>query len=693
MKRQFKAALGIAGVVLTTVIIGLAVFLYFGSQLGFYVIGIGAPLVVVVATGLYVQQVLNRGSTSQGDFIQQAARSASEAFRNELTVFNRLRSTYPRWDPNTVRTRAEQLADDFDTAGVDIDLDTTTFTVQSPGSVQEFDHLQEEVEAFATSRDNEFLSFARSEIDRAHDGAATVADSILNDGDTASIRVDDLGEDASLETAEQTLTDARGTATAAYEKAAKRIESAVEDYDADQARVESHLTEAREHIEDHDWRGAHDRLRRAQQTAESEVDEAFSADRETLEQLLSTINSTDIETYADERDLDTFAEARDHLDNIDSALASGELDALGTEVRTAAERVVDTLEDELERHISVIRDAEVPASFYTAPPAVETDYGGRLAETDELAAFRREWLSAADELLEAVEEAEQKASIADSYSMVEQRITDELRSSGRVTGDDLPVRKPHQFLLLYADSHPEVEPGSGTPELVIPGGGETYEVTVNARLASETGKEHDLITTLSGKGVDRRETISTHVSTETVFEDVPYGEYTVTVQTPSEAFSDQERTVELADDDSLNIVLPEVSIRQRVCGGDEEEVRDQLPTVSSRLAEEFEREEYLTPDSSIQVAEEYVPCLLAVWAEDVGHETRIDDGRLLVYDHEQFSSRLETITTHNLTDGDTMTYDEMRRKFLSVPASDDLIAQTLRELDTGVSVDKTEVST
>lgn len=683
MKRQYIAALGIGGIVLMTVLIGLGVFLYFGSQAGVYVIGIGAPLVVVIATGLYVQQVLNRGSTSQSDFVQQAARSAGKAFRDELTVFNRLESTYSRWEPDTVQTQAQQLAADFGDAGVDVDLDAATFTIQSPDRVQEFDRLEEEVDAFAASRDEEFLSFAGSEINRARDGAATVTD---------SAGINDLNENASLEAAERMLSDARETAAMAYREAAERIESALEEYDGDRARVESHLTNAHELIESHDWEGALNALRQAHQTTESEVYEAFSADYETVEQLLSTVESVDVEPYADERDIETFVEARARLNDIDTVLAGDELDALETEVRAAAGRVIATLEDELQRHISVIRDADVPKEFYTVPSAAATDYGERLAETDHLAAFREGWLSVTGELLEAIEKAERKASVADSYAIVEERIIDELRSTGQVTGTDLPVREPEQFMSLYADTHPEVEYDSVTPELLAPDSGESYELTVNARLASANDEEHELVTALSGKGVERQKTTSTDVGTETTFKDVSYGEYTVAARTPSEAFTDQEQTVNLANDESLDLVLSKVSLRDRVCDGDEDEVRNQLSTVSDRLTEEFEREEYLTPESSIRIADEYIPCLLVLWAEETGHEARMDDGQLLVYDDEQFRSRLETITTHNLTDGDTMTYNAMRRKFLSVPASDELIAGTLRELNTGVSIGETGVN-
>ncbi|MFC6784430.1 hypothetical protein ACFQFH_02615 [Halobaculum halobium] len=693
MKRQYKAALGIGGIVLATALVGLVSFLYFGSQIGVYVIGVGAPLAVVASIGLYVRGVLTRDNTSQGDFVQEAARAAAEAFRTELTTYNGLTATHDRWEPGELETRARQIADDFADAGVAVDVSAATISVDSPGRVQEFDKLQADVSAFADDRDESFAEFGRSQIEHARQGARSVNESVLDGtGVPISMTSDNVPAGATPEETERAVSTAREEAAGVFEDAVDRIEATVDEYDGDAARIESHLDTARECIEDADWDGASAAIADAQGDAESEVSAAFTADRESIDKLLSTIDSVDVDRYAADEDLRTVEEARETLAGIDSALASDELDAVGEDVRRAATSVVATLETELETDVEVIREANVPVGFYTAPPAVATDFEARLRETEDLDAFREEWLAAAGELTEAVEAAETKASVADSYDMVEDRIDEGIRTDGRVTGDDLPVRDPTPFLELYAEGESEVEFDPSVPAVVVDGGGESFDVTVTAQLATSTGDEHELVIELSGDGVDERETASTYVATESTFEDVPYGEYTVSGSTPTEEFADQAETIQVADDESVELVLEEVGLRERVCGGNAEDVRSQLPTVAPKLETGFAADEYLTPESDIPVADEYVPCLLVLWAEEEGHEAALDDGRVLVYDHDQFRSRLDTITTHNLSDGDTMTYDEMRRKFLSVPASDDLIRTTLRELDVDVDADETGVS-
>lgn len=693
MKRQYKAALGIGGIVLATALVGLLSFLYFGSQIGVYVIGVGAPLAVVASIGLYVRGVLTRDNTSQGDFVQEAARSAAEAFRDELTAYNRLKAEHDRWDPGELETRARQIADDFGDAGVSVDVAAATISVDSPGRVQEFDKLQADVSAFADDRDESFAAFGRSQIEHARQGARSVNESVLDgDGVPVSTVPDDVPDGAAPEETERVLSKAREEAADVFEDAVDRIESTVDEYDGDAARIESHLETARAAINDADWDAASAAIDDAQGDAESEVSAAFTADRDSIDKLLSTIDSVDVDRYAADDDLRTFDEARETLSDIDSALASDELDAVGEDVRRAATSVVATLETELERNVGVIRDADVPVGFYTAPPAVATDYEARLREADDLDAFREEWLAAAADLTEAVDAAESKASVADSYGMVEDRIADGVRTEGRVTGDDLPVRDATPFLELYAEANDGVEFDQSVPAITAEGGGESYDVTATAQLATSTGEEHDLTIELSGDGVSERETASTFVATEATFDEVPYGEYTVSASTPTESFADAEATLQVSDDESVELVLEEIGLRERVCGDDTDDVRSQLPTVAPKLEEGFAADEYLTPDSDIPVAAEYVPCLLVLWAEEEGHEATLDDGRVLVYDHDQFRSRLDTITTHNLSDGETMTYDEMRRKFLSVPASDDLIRTTLRELDADVAADETGVS-
>ncbi|SHG93015.1 hypothetical protein [Halobaculum gomorrense] len=693
MKRQYKAALGIGGIVLATAIVGLVSFLYFGSQVGVYVIGVGAPLVVVAAIGLYVRGVLARDTTSQGDFVQEAARAAAESFRDELTTYNRLDAEYDRWDPGELETRARQIADDFADAGVTVDVAAATISVDSPGRVQEFDKLQADVSAFADDRDQSFAEFGRSQIERARQGARSVSESVLDgEGAPLSTTPDEIPDCASPAETERVLSTAREEAAGVFEDAVDRIKATVDEYDGDAARIDSHLEAARTAIDDGDWDAASAAIGDAQGDAESEVDAAFTADRESIDKLLSTIDSVDVDRYAEDDDRRTVEEARERLSAIDSALASDELDAVGEDVRRAATNIVATLETALETDVNVIREADVPVGFYTAPPAVATDYEARLREADDLDAFREEWLAAAADLTEAVDDAETKASVADSYEMVEERIADGVRTEGRVTGEDLPVRDAEPFLELYAQGIEGVEFDPAVPAVVADGGGESYDVTVTAQLATSTGEEHDLTVELEGEGVSERETASTFVAAEATFDEIPYGEYTATASTPTEGFADAEATLQVAADESVELVLEEVGLRERVCGDDADDVRSQLSTVAPKLEAGFAADEYLTPESDIPVADEYVPCLLVLWAEEEGHEATLDDGRVLVYDHDQFRSRLDTITTHNLSDGETMTYDDMRRKFLSVPASDDLIRTTLGELDAGVDVGDTGVS-
>ncbi|WP_435129033.1 hypothetical protein [Halobaculum sp. D14] len=687
MKRQYKAALGIGGIVLVTVLVGLGVFLYFGSQLGVYVLGVGVPVVIVASIGLYVRGVVTRSSTSEGEFLQDAARSAADSFRAELTTYNQLRSDYPQWRPDGVQTDAEQLADDFADAGVDVDVDAATFTVRSPDRVQEFDRLSDRVGSFAADRDDAFRSFAEDDVERSRDAAATAAEDFLgDDGTPVDVAARDVPADGGYGDAEAVLQDAREQAATAFGDAVDRIERTVEDYDGDADRVREELDEAERFVDAARYDDALAALRRARQHAEGEVSEQFSADREALENTLSTIDSVGVDGFVSDEHLDTVRRVEDELASMDSALAADDLDRAAADVRSAATAMIRELESDLERHVDTIRDADVPMGFYTAPPAVATDYAAQLDDAESLEEFRSAWLSAASELTDAVEAAETKAAVAESYPTVRERIDEGLRSSGRVGADDLPVRDAEPFLELYADAADDVEFDPNGPAVVAAGGGESYSVELTAQLAASTGEEHDLTLRLDGDGVDREATASTYVAATETFDDVPYGEYTVSASTPTDGFTDATESVRVDADRSVELTLPERSLREQVCGDDAADVEEQLPTVAPELESKFDDDEYLTPETDLPIADDYVPCLLVLWAEQEGHTATLDDGDVLVYDHDQFRSRLETIIDHNLTDGDSMTFDEMRTKFLSVPASDDLVAATIRELDADVTV-------
>ncbi|MFB6126922.1 MAG: hypothetical protein ABEJ79_06485 [Halolamina sp.] len=690
MKRQWRAALGIGGIVLGTAVLGAVVFLYVSSRVGVFVIGGGVPLALVASVAVYARGVTT-STTGESDFVRQAARDAAESFREAVTTTDRLMTEYPRWDDDRVQTRGEQLAHDFADAGVDFDLSAATFTVDSPERVQQFDRLREDVDDYRDVRDESFREFARTEVQRLNDLAADISEEFLDGGGpmvTDATAVPGTGDYVDVEAVISTTED---DVRAVVKSALDRLERSVGEYDASGDASHRNAKKARERADEGDFDGAVSALRESAEAASGEVGGSFEADRKALERLLQTVDSTGVADRVSREYVETVEEVRETVTDLDSPLQATELNDAAATARQACIRMAAELEGDLAAHVDSIRAAEMPMGFYTAPPAVGTEYESTLAATETLTAFRQEWLAAVGDLMEAVETAERKAAVADSYVPVSERIGEELRRDGRAAAADLPVHDPEPFLELYAEQHDEAEYDPSGPAVTAPGGDETYALTVTARTEGSMGAKERLTVAVEGSGYDDERTTETFAAVEETFEDVPYGDVTVTATADPADFGDAEDSVHVDGDQTVELLLPERSLREQVCGAELDAVQSQLSTVGEVLAERFDEEEHLSTDQEFPIVDEYIPCLLVLWAEQEGHTARRDDGRVLVYDDDQFGSRLETIVNHNITDGDSMTFDEMRAKFLSVPASDELLADIVTDIDGSVTVRDGEV--
>jgi len=694
MKRQYRAALGIAGIVLLTTALGAAAFLYFGSTLGVYAVGVGAPLVVVVAIGLYVRGTVARRNTTEGEFTRSMAESVASSFREELSRLNRLSRDYPRWDAAEAKTDAQHLADSFESAGIDVDVDDGSYRLETLDSVHKLEELEGDVESFSATISSSFAKFAREEVDRSRAAADEVQSEFLDEGGDPfeSVTISAPGGDSpDVSEAERTIERSRDVTREVFDRAIDRIERTVGEYGGDRANLQKQFQSIRDHLDVGEWESAIEKLDRARERVERSTAEEFSADRDALVSLLGAIDDAEVDPYLSEQQRDRISSVRSQLEEMESALSTDQLESASADVRRVAIDVVSTLRSDLEAADDTVEGSDVPPEFYTTPDAIYTNYAEELRSADDLGTFTERWETATEELLAALDTAEEKAAVADSYDIVSERIEEALRKQGEVDGDDLPVKEPERFFELYAQDEPRVTFDERRGVLVTGGSGETYDLDVTAELADDSAAAEEVTVELDGENATERETAAIGTSTTVTFDDVPYGSYTVTASVPAEAIVDTETTIELDDDAAERLVLSERSLRDRLCGDHEDAVEDQLPTVAPELEDRFEEDGYLTPDTDLPIADDYLPCLLLLWADDAGYTARMDDGRLLVYDHERFVSRLRTLVTHHLDD-ETLTYDDMRTKFLSVPASDELITTTLTELDLDVTVTDDGVS-
>jgi len=690
MRPAVGNALRLVAVVLFAGGAGAGVLLATGSNVGVGLAGIGVPLVVAVGIAVYVQMTINQNATTPGEFVHDRARSTATTFRDEVTTYNRRRGQHPEWETGRLDTLVDQLVDDFAAAGVVVSPDDGTFDIDDPSNPREFDSLEEAVAEFARQRDAAFEEFVETELRRAEEALDRLAPDVLAASEVESVSPSATPSDP--EDAAATLSEARETARDTVERAAERVSETIQEYDGDPETIRESLERAGSAAADGRIETAVEEIERATSAAEAAVGEAFADRREAVEALVETVDQSVVETYADREHVDAVHEVGERIADVDTAMDRSALADAERRLRRHCREMVEQLQADLDANIETIQRADIPVGFYTVPPAAGRDYTGQLRNADDLSAFRTTWVDAVGALTDSVEEAAEKASVADAYGMVAGEIDETLRTTGRVDGSSLRVASPEQFMELYANTNPEVEYDPTGPTLSAPGGSETYTLTVTARLADNDGSQYEFRLDVDGESDHRTARATDYVATRESFERLPYGEYEVTATVDDGAFPTVSETVRITADREIELAVERQSVADRVCGRDRDAVRNQLPAVAGELERTFDREGHLVPEMEFPVTDEYVPCLLALWAEETAHDTRLDDGRVLVYDHDELVERVEHAVRQSVVDGgETLTFGTIRSRYLSVPVSDGLLETVVRGTGLDVTVVGTEV--
>ncbi|NHN61689.1 MULTISPECIES: hypothetical protein [Halorussus] len=694
MKRETKAALGIGGIVIAAAAVGLVLFLFTSSRLGVGFIALGIPALLVAGVGVYVRSVVSRRGTSESNYTEQQATRAATDLREFHAEFDALRSEYPGWDADDVKSGVERIADDLADQGVDFDAAAGTFSSKRFGGsadVQDLERIRSAVDDLETSLTDSFESFVRSDLRRLRDELDRLADADL--ATVGSWRgqqaVDEADHD--VEALEDVLADHRADATDAVGRAADEVRRLLADVDGqvDEARVEDLLDDAESRAEADDHAGAVDAALDAQAALEGDLSGRFEADRESVENLLEAVQSSVAEEYVSTRHVERVEEVDAAMASLDSALDVSDLRRHRDALREACVAMVEEMEGDLEDDLSALGDADVPADYYEWPSAGDEEYAAQLRRTDDLDEFRLTWTGAVGDLSNALDRLSEKASVARSYDDIESVIDDELRADAEVTAADLPVKEAGAFMDLYARKHAEVSYDPSGPALSAAGDAETHDVTVFAQF-DEGGPKRGVTLEIEGTAHADDEHVRTHLAEEVTFEEVPYGEYAVRADPDPDDYRTPEETVTVDDDVEVELTMAEVGLREQVCAGVEDDIREYLPELADDLSDQYDEEGYLAESMDYPITDDYVPCLLAMWAEREDLSvTRTDADGVVAFDAEQLDQEVEMVLQHNLDDDETMTFDDFRSRFLSAPLPDDVIREAVTDSAVAESVELT----
>lgn len=694
MKGQTRAALGIGALTVLMAAVGAGLFVVAGTQLGVYFVVGGIPVVLLVVAVAYVRGVLS-GEDNTGQYVEQRTKQVGESLRDYWRSLSTIEDAYPRFDAGTLRSRADSLVSDYEGQGGQFDRQSGSFSVgkgASGGELQELERIDAEVSTLAADRDDQLYDFVRDELDALHADMQALADADIasEPPEQPEPPTPDQGTPSGIaywEAVGEELEDYRMEADAAVDEAIARVRdiqrNATDAYD--EAAVDRHLEDAEADRRDGEYGHAVDAVLEAQATLESELSGSFTQDREDLDAFVDTVLDSGAEQYVDADLFDEVRTVEQELDALDSALDVGSLSEQRQTVRTAALDIVAALETELDRHVRTLEGEDLPGGYYSRPAVADEEHVDDLRAIGPVRDLDREWETVVSDLVDAVGTVKTKATVVEAYDDVSETIEERLRQNGTVTADDLPVRHADQFFGLYFRRNPDVEFDPDAPALHR-GDVETYTVEVTVSYDEGSEAKRRATVTLDGGEYDGREVVETHLVGSARFADVPFGEYELVVAPGEDDYGRVERTVQVEADTEVSVDLEPVTLVEQLVDGREDEIAEHVTEFAPRLRERFDEEGYLSTEMAFPITDDFVPGLLASWADREGYTvSRTDDGTVIVYDDSQLSQEIMNVIQYNLDEGDRLSYERIRSNYLSVPVPDPVIEELADE--TGLSVE------
>jgi len=681
MKSSLRVGLGIFGLVVLGGLISAGVFVLFGSQLAVYAL-VGIVPTLVAIGGLWVRRSVTAAGTDQTQYTRRQARDVGESFVDTWKKRERMRREYPDIAGDGLGLGIDTLVADLEQQGIVFDRTSESFTLGNVGNLEDINSLDSRVEQFDQD---------------LNDGFVTAVEKRLGEIDSELSRIDDLLSVDSIDTAAvstnegwqpagETLDEQRQAAVETIDRATETIQSSISAADdVDRQTVESALAQARESAADNDFDRAVTELLNARDDVRREGETTFSTVRRQIRTLLDTVERTDVGSYLSNETRTDVSDVQRAVDDLSDAM---ELSALTEQRERATDRctaMVAQLEANFQEVVRSLERADIPDGYYTVPDAAERRFEDELDRTSDLEEFEATWETAVADLTDALDELRPKADVVSGYDQIRDQIDQQLKSAGRVDGDDLPVRHHHeQFLGLYYRENPDaVSFDIDEPSLTVDGGGEEYEVTTTVQFP-KGGPDRDVTITIENESYEATETVTTPLVGTATFAAVPFGEYTVRAAPAASDFGVVEETVRVEDTTEVAVDLPEVTLRDRLCDGISSEAEKYLDELDETFADRFSQEGYLTTEMSYRVDDNYVPCLLVLWGEQADHHVvERPDGTVVVYDLETLTKEVENVAEYNIEAGDSMSFETLREKFLSAPVPDQVIDDIAEKGDLG----------
>lgn len=681
MRNKRKNLLLLGGSIIGVVAAGILLYLETGSQIVNAFMVVGVPAMIILFGVLYVHNVKSKSGGTEISFKTSKIRSTANEFERALEEYNEKTRKYPGWNP-TIASTIESIQSDFENNGVSFDTDTISYEITDPNSIEigNISGIKKDIDELNVDIENEFSDFVESEITQIQTSIEKLENANL---------INQASELESVSTSGGEAGDLNSVRDGASEKAHNAIETIREmargQTHVDQDAVKNELESAETHLNNEDYPNCVEDILDAQEAIRVNLSDSFDSQRQQAQDLLSVYNQHNLEQYLDENTFDDVERVASQLEQVDDALELTELNRIISDLRTVLADVASKLQADIEEYSSTITNAAVPTDYYQKPSIVDVNIEDELDDVEDLDSFESTFSTFIDELVPALEETKTKATVVDSYPDIKDEIESHLDSSGMVKADDIPVNHADQFFKLFDHRNNWVEHDEDN-SVIRPTEIKTYDIRVEVNSDPPMSTDSEVTVDIKGKGHSDSRSLMLGDSAVVTFNDVPEGNHQLSVNAKNAAYESLTEEIVVWGEDQFDITLEKVSITQQYCGELDIDVDAALDDTRSMLKNKFDEEGYISSQMDFAIKQEIVPCLVAKWCEGNNLDTHIHQDEIIGYEGSTVRKELKKVIEYNMGIGDSMTYSELKSKFVSAPLPDSLIQEELSKLDIDTTI-------
>ena len=686
MKSTRRDALLAGGVVVGLAVVGVAVFLFSGSQGAVLFFIAGVP-VILIAGGVAWHRRETRSSGTESPRIAAMTDDLAGDVRELFTTYQRL-DAETSWDPSGYAEAVQEIRRDLENRGFEIGVDGDTVDVEvveySMG-IGAISKQRENARNVLDSLESGYGDDVEAEIEAMNDQLDRLIAENLLDPATA----DAIGGISRTGLGTQRLTgvlqDRRGTFQDLLDDAVGRVHEVTGPSVIDWEEVTGRVAAGR-------YAAATDLVVEPEGVETPDV----GPKKAELLELIDAVESSVATQYADASRVETLESVRSDVEAIESVYEMDELDETlrPRALRTCAEIVAD-LREELIGYVERFSGPEIPEGFFERPSVLDRSLKQQLKDAPNLDAFRTRWSGMVNDLATALERAAEREGALRAYDDVVDTVERTLAADGEVTVADVPYDPAEPIMRLYAHRNTDVTFMQSRPALTQGSdiAGQEFDLAVDVRL--DPPESRDVTVAVAIRDGTHRRTEPLDGAGRVSFDGILGGEATVTASVDDDRFGSREAELLLDRDRTVELRLAEETAIDRLCAGVETTAELLLSEVDDDVTARYETEQYLTDAMDLGVQAEYAPCVLALWADGAGLSVRVEDDTVLVYDRQRMQNQLVDLTEQRVGNGEELAYEEIRERFLKPPASDDLIRDILAQAELDVEVelrDETVVS-